>query len=573
MRIQEEALNVHLASMLNALDSLVAIPEVTPMDATRRVDIAVHVRPKRGRHSKKFVAIECKVGMVPDQESKAIEDAKRWIDHPNCMGAIAVCYRTMIARSGEPAGALKKGTPLQWTIVSKRTSKGRWIEATVETIAKQVVNLLRRSRKAGKPNGTPKTTAKPNRRAPKWRNVKERRLKYRSAKHANLPHVVKFSGGRSSGMLLATLIENRLLDAERGDVVLFANTAAEHPATYDFVHQVRLATEYRGIPFLAVEFCTYEAASQGRWNRKPTYRLVRTEPVAHARRRRPNGQWQTRGEVFEEMLSHTGSVPTRFTRTCTDTLKIRTGARAIEDWATANSSTPALGSQATEGRMTDAECIANHARHGGTTLDGHLLAQREYVRTRPTGRPSQRYEEYTIVKQPRLPWRSEEHVALIGLRGDEGDRAESFLTRANNPDSPNYIPGEIAYCPLYDWGVDQDEVREFWKQQIWDLNDERTGPISNCTFCFMKGSRQLRELIRRMPKRQDGELPVPENIDWWIEMDDRYGKDLRGEGRAYGDQHDRLGFFGAGTTNGYRDLKDDNGTKIPKTAKPCHCSD
>lgn len=54
-------------------------------------------------------------------------------------------------------------------------------------------------------------------------------LRYRARAHGDLPHVMKFSGGRSSGMLLFTLLENGLLSAERGDVVVFNNTSCEHP--------------------------------------------------------------------------------------------------------------------------------------------------------------------------------------------------------------------------------------------------------------------------------------------------------------------------------------------------------
>ena len=34
---------------------------------------------------------------------------------------------------------------------------------------------------------------------------------YEHKSHADIPHVVKFSGGRSSGMLLVTLLENKIL--------------------------------------------------------------------------------------------------------------------------------------------------------------------------------------------------------------------------------------------------------------------------------------------------------------------------------------------------------------------------
>ena len=64
---------------------------------------------------------------------------------------------------------------------------------------------------------------------PKHDPRKEYQFRYRAKKHSSLPHVVKFSGGRSSGMLLFALLENGLLDASRGDVIVFNNTSAEHP--------------------------------------------------------------------------------------------------------------------------------------------------------------------------------------------------------------------------------------------------------------------------------------------------------------------------------------------------------
>lgn len=80
---------------------------------------------------------------------------------------------------------------------------------------------------------------------------REYALRYRAKKHAALPHVVKFSGGRSSGMLLFTLLESGLLDAARGDVIVFNNTSAEHPETYRFVGRCMRAARAYGIPFFA----------------------------------------------------------------------------------------------------------------------------------------------------------------------------------------------------------------------------------------------------------------------------------------------------------------------------------
>ena len=118
-------------------------------------------------------------------------------------------------------------------------------------------------------------------------------------------------------MLLFALLENGLLDRDRGDVILFNNTSAEHPDTCRFVrHCMRKARGY-GIPFFQIEFQTYEDARRGEWTRLPTYRLVNDEPRS---RENPDG-FHWRGEVFEELLSWKGYVPNRFNRICTQQLK------------------------------------------------------------------------------------------------------------------------------------------------------------------------------------------------------------------------------------------------------------
>ena len=101
-------------------------------------------------------------------------------------------------------------------------------------------------------------------------------LRYKAKRHPSLPHVVKFSGGRSSGMLLFTLLENGLLNRERGDVIVFNNTSAEHPDTYQFVRDCMCAAQRYGIPFFQVEFQTYEDVRRGEWTRLPSYRLEKS---------------------------------------------------------------------------------------------------------------------------------------------------------------------------------------------------------------------------------------------------------------------------------------------------------
>ena len=99
---------------------------------------------------------------------------------------------------------------------------------------------------------------------------------YRSAGHAGLAHVVKFSGGRSSGAMVLSLARRGALKADRGDVVLFANTTAEHPATYDFAAEVCDELEFRhAIPCFWYEYCTVEKLGPFGYSRRSATRAVR----------------------------------------------------------------------------------------------------------------------------------------------------------------------------------------------------------------------------------------------------------------------------------------------------------
>ena len=135
--------------------------------------------------------------------------------------------------------------------------------------------------------------------------TREYRFGYIDTHHSELPHVVKFSGGRSSGMLLLTLLANEILKPERGDVVLSNNTSSEHPQTYNFARECKAVTEQYGIPFYLLEFQTYEDARKGEWTRLPSYRLVNDKPWSEEN---PDG-FHWRGEVFEEVPRRSGSSP------------------------------------------------------------------------------------------------------------------------------------------------------------------------------------------------------------------------------------------------------------------------
>ena len=182
---------------------------------------------------------------------------------------------------------------------------------------------------------------------PKHDPSKEYQFRYRAKKHGSLPHVVKFSGGRSSGMLLFALLENGLLDPNRGDVIVFNNTSAEHPDTYRFVRDCMHTARRYGVPFFQIEFQTYEDARQGEWTRLPSYRLVNEQPKSAA-----NGEgFHWRGEVYEELLSWTGYVPNQFNRICTRHLKLDVTRNFLKDWLASKPTIPRLGHYGNASRL------------------------------------------------------------------------------------------------------------------------------------------------------------------------------------------------------------------------------
>ena len=119
-----------------------------------------------------------------------------------------------------------------------------------------------------------------------------------------------------------------LLQPERGDLVLFANTSAEHPGTYEFAARCkeRLEVEF-GLPCLWLEFCTVEDAWRGEYRRKASYRLVKPVPIEVD----PDG-YRSSGELFEEFVSLQGILPNPHSRTCTAKLKLYPSHELLGEW-------------------------------------------------------------------------------------------------------------------------------------------------------------------------------------------------------------------------------------------------
>ena len=419
---------------------------------------------------------------------------------------------------------------------------------------------------------------------------------YEVAGHGDFPHVVKFSGGRSSGMLLFMLLENDILKSERGDVIVFNDTSAEHPETYEFTAKCkRIAEEQYGIPFFWIQFQTYEDARGGKWVRLPTYRLVKPVPWSEAE---PDG-YHWKGEAFEELLSWSGYVPNQFQRTCTQNLKLEVTRKFLRDWFACKDSISRLGHYGSDSRIDDAAMYAHHQKHRGKVPEKIFLKKKSYVRLRPVFRPEQAFSDFSRISQsidnPHLTnnqfggtaflgYGGVEYITFVGLRYDEMRRVVKVRKRNSGGPESNGYEGEHVYMSLADFGVTKENVNDFWAEQSWGLKLPSEAGLSNCVYCFMKGAGTLRKVHEQMEtakKNKTAAIDSPCDISWWKRIERRYGRDLKAEKRVIHKKERTesvIGFFGLDSGFSYSLLeKSGRGevdiSKFSKTVLPCDCTD
>ena len=376
---------------------------------------------------------------------------------------------------------------------------------------------------------------------------------YRDDRHAGLPHVVKFSGGRSSAALVFSLAEAGALRPERGDVVLFANTSAEHPGTWEFAAECceRLEREH-GLPCLWYEFCTVEDAYRGMYRRRLSYRLVSREPVE----RDPDG-YRSRGEVFEEMLSYQGMLPNPHSRSCTAKLKLYPAHLLLAEWLGGAEGPRHDGHYGGEAYLTPEAAARRYRANGGVASEEAHAGRVAYMCECPPARAAQRWADFTdapIVRRPMLGsagaaelWGADavEFVTLLGLRGDEERRVSRVLSRSLFAEGAGgrecsirtQPPGERPYFPLYDAGWGQEEIDAFWRGREFGL--EIPDGAGNCVYCFMKGTRQLQRAAQTVDAARVSN--APSDIQWWDTIERRYRREAPSRD---GCGVSRFGFFG-----------------------------
>ena len=411
-------------------------------------------------------------------------------------------------------------------------------------------------------------------------------LCYRASDHEELPHIVSFSGGRSSGTLAFMAAAEGLLQPERGDLVLFANTSAEHPGTYEFAARCkeRLEAEF-GLPCLWLEFCTIEDAWRGEYRRKASYRLVNPVPIEVD----PDG-YRSSGELFEELVCLQGILPNPHSRTCTAKLKLYPCHELLGEWlgrtagpAHAGHHWPtALG----EGLVDPDRVAESYSRNGGTATTASVLRRARHLASLPAARPAQRWSDFSSAPVPEsvepgaraVAMRGPEatmHVRLLGLRADEPSRVDRVLSRTLFAEGASTAactvktqpPGERPYFPLFDAGIDAAGVARYWRGRDFDL-DIPSG-AGNCVFCFMKGTRQLVSLGSRLDERRNPGQPT--DISWWADFEQRH---LRTAPRRNGSGRSRFGFFGVNSAT-FADIVEgaEHEGRYKNGTPACDCTD
>lgn len=121
------------------------------------------------------------------------------------------------------------------------------------------------------------------------------------------PAVISFSGGRTSGFMLAKIVEAHGGSLPENILPIFCNTGLEHPKTYEFITKVSQN-------IARVTWLEYTRLESG-----PGVRVV------------DENCYSRNGEPFEQLIRACNYLPNPVTRKCTVELKIRTLTRYMSD--------------------------------------------------------------------------------------------------------------------------------------------------------------------------------------------------------------------------------------------------
>ena len=363
----------------------------------------------------------------------------------------------------------------------------------------------------------------------------------------------------------------------------------------------KMAEEEYNIPFFWIEYQTYEDSSNSyQWSRKSTYKLVNDQPFSQDN---PDG-YRYKGEVFEEMISLGGFLPSMVSRICTVSMKIYTTNAFLSDWFAQKQSIERLGHFGESPRMLDEDVIKIHHKNGGSVPKDILLGKKAFVRSCSFVREKQFWKDWTkadiVIRNNSLKASivgnkaqlygdiSVDYISVLGIRSDEQRRITKIENRIDEAQEKqgkslfNQPHGEGILAPLVDNGVTQEQVIEFWEEQGFNLRLSNTGLFSNCLYCPLKSKAKLQQ-IATLQLGKDVDKSTPESIDWWVNIERKYSRNLEAENRKITSEKmpKYVGFFGPVKEFVFEDIKNkvNNGEKIDPellrldSAIPCNCTD
>jgi hypothetical protein len=303
------------------------------------------------------------------------------------------------------------------------------------------------------------------------------------------------------------------------------------------------------------------------------------------------------------MISLGGFLPSMISRVCTLSMKIFITNAFLSDWFAQKKSIERLGHYGDSPKMSDEDVKKTHAKNGGGVPDDILLSKKVFVRSCAFVREKQFWKDWTkadiaidndILRDSVLGNKAQlygdlaiDYVSVLGIRIDEQRRIAKIENRIDEAQGNqgkslfNQPHGESIYAPLVDDNITQEQVIEFWEQQNFNLKLSNTGLFSNCLYCPLKSKAKLQQ-IATLQLEKNIEEDTPESINWWINIEKKYSRDLVAEGRPITKESTKfVGFFGGINKFVFEGIKKkvDSGEKIdPELLKldsaiPCNCTD
>lgn len=263
-----------------------------------------------------------------------------------------------------------------------------------------------------------------------------------------IPLCVRFSGGRSSAMMLHGLLQRGEFDPSR-DVCVFSNTGEEMAATLDFVQEC--ATRW-GVPVVWLE-----------------YRLKNRGQVLEAEAQLQAYEGEVGSERYRALWNcRAGPVvaPPPWV------VELQRLAMGKPGWVETD-----YDSASRRGEPFRDMVLAGNCAIGGFSTKRMCTAN---LKIYPT-------EKYLAAR------RLEDSVRVVGFRWDEPHRVGRAKGR-----------GDEFRAPLHEWKVGREEVVAFWKRMPFDLRLPAVNGQSmhgNCTLCFLKGRRKIAKLMSECPER------------------------------------------------------------------------